>query len=419
MEPAMSEEDALLRAIHTNPDDDTPRLVYADWLDENGQPERAELIRVQIELDARDDYSSDEHRKLFVRERSLSSEHEEKWAAQLSQFDEAINDQRIVVEFVRGFPEKLNLAGVSLDEFAILRCLPGLRQLEVRHSPLTPDILRDIASLPCLDSFTIDGTEFDVAWLVHLDAVPCWTYVAILYDLDMAAWEAFQERRISKVTLLAPDQQRLAAIRYLRATRVSGSVRPGQPVKTAHLVRGKTTDAELRLLSYLPELEEIEIANGRETSAGLQHLSKLPNLKRIHLGRANAESLVPLTSCKTLETLEYYVGDGYTHFGDESVVGLEQLTNLQHLTLAPGGGGPGLRDETLRRIGALRQLRTLDIDLGKLDDEHSLAALLNLTRLESLTLNSREYIGEELQQLLARLKAPSKLAYEKPTYDFL
>jgi uncharacterized protein (TIGR02996 family) len=42
--------DLLLRAICENPAEDAPRLVYADWLDENGQPERAEFIRVQIEL---------------------------------------------------------------------------------------------------------------------------------------------------------------------------------------------------------------------------------------------------------------------------------------------------------------------------------------------------------------------------------
>jgi uncharacterized protein (TIGR02996 family) len=45
----MSNGDALLAAIIAAPDDDTPRLVYADWLDENGQPERAEFIRLQIE----------------------------------------------------------------------------------------------------------------------------------------------------------------------------------------------------------------------------------------------------------------------------------------------------------------------------------------------------------------------------------
>ncbi len=48
----MNDGEALLKAILANPDEDTPRLVYADWLDENDQPERAEFIRVQIELAA-------------------------------------------------------------------------------------------------------------------------------------------------------------------------------------------------------------------------------------------------------------------------------------------------------------------------------------------------------------------------------
>lgn len=46
----MNERKALLRAVCANPDDDTPRLVFADWLQENGDEERAEFIRLQIRL---------------------------------------------------------------------------------------------------------------------------------------------------------------------------------------------------------------------------------------------------------------------------------------------------------------------------------------------------------------------------------
>jgi uncharacterized protein (TIGR02996 family) len=46
----MTHGDAFLRAIFEAPDDDAPRLVYADWLEENGDPFRAEFIRVQCEL---------------------------------------------------------------------------------------------------------------------------------------------------------------------------------------------------------------------------------------------------------------------------------------------------------------------------------------------------------------------------------
>jgi uncharacterized protein (TIGR02996 family) len=45
----VTDREALLRAVLTDPAADMPRLVYADWCDETGDPERGELIRVQVE----------------------------------------------------------------------------------------------------------------------------------------------------------------------------------------------------------------------------------------------------------------------------------------------------------------------------------------------------------------------------------
>jgi uncharacterized protein (TIGR02996 family) len=45
-----SDGDALLKVICERPREDTPRLMYADWLDEHGDPLRAEFIRFQIEF---------------------------------------------------------------------------------------------------------------------------------------------------------------------------------------------------------------------------------------------------------------------------------------------------------------------------------------------------------------------------------
>jgi uncharacterized protein (TIGR02996 family) len=42
--------DAFVKAIRTNPDDDTARLVFADWYEEHGQPQRAEYIRASCRL---------------------------------------------------------------------------------------------------------------------------------------------------------------------------------------------------------------------------------------------------------------------------------------------------------------------------------------------------------------------------------
>lgn len=47
----MNDQDAFLRAIIDNPDDEFPRLIFADWLEEHGEPARASLIRVQCELE--------------------------------------------------------------------------------------------------------------------------------------------------------------------------------------------------------------------------------------------------------------------------------------------------------------------------------------------------------------------------------
>lgn len=40
----------FMRTIIAAPNDDQPRLQLADWLEENGEPERAEFTRVQCEL---------------------------------------------------------------------------------------------------------------------------------------------------------------------------------------------------------------------------------------------------------------------------------------------------------------------------------------------------------------------------------
>jgi uncharacterized protein (TIGR02996 family) len=46
----MTDHAPFIAAVIARPDDDLPRLIYADWLDENGECERAEFIRVQCEL---------------------------------------------------------------------------------------------------------------------------------------------------------------------------------------------------------------------------------------------------------------------------------------------------------------------------------------------------------------------------------
>jgi uncharacterized protein (TIGR02996 family) len=48
--PIPDEQAALLAGIGARPDDDTARLVYADWLDEHGDEEQAAFVRQSIAL---------------------------------------------------------------------------------------------------------------------------------------------------------------------------------------------------------------------------------------------------------------------------------------------------------------------------------------------------------------------------------
>ncbi len=50
MQTTVPERERFLRAILADPEDDFVRLVFADWLDEHGEVELGEFIRVQIEL---------------------------------------------------------------------------------------------------------------------------------------------------------------------------------------------------------------------------------------------------------------------------------------------------------------------------------------------------------------------------------
>src|SRR5262249_9986232 len=45
-----TQQDALYRAVCEYPDEDAPRLIFADFVDENGDPIRAACIRTQVAL---------------------------------------------------------------------------------------------------------------------------------------------------------------------------------------------------------------------------------------------------------------------------------------------------------------------------------------------------------------------------------
>src|SRR5262245_56818171 len=96
--------------IRAHPEDDGPRLVYADWLDERGDP-RGEFIRVQCEL-ARLPHGGPDRERLRVRESELLAAHRSEWEAPLRALG-ATN-----IAFRRGLPEAVTIGAADFFRHA-------------------------------------------------------------------------------------------------------------------------------------------------------------------------------------------------------------------------------------------------------------------------------------------------------------
>jgi uncharacterized protein (TIGR02996 family) len=102
----MTDEDAFLKAICDQPDEDMPRLAFADWLDERGGDVNAawaELIRVQVSL-ARG--AGADREQLAARERDLSPVVAAAWPTRLG-FPDGLYWQN----WSRGFPLAVSARG--------------------------------------------------------------------------------------------------------------------------------------------------------------------------------------------------------------------------------------------------------------------------------------------------------------------
>jgi uncharacterized protein (TIGR02996 family) len=72
----------FLQHITANPDDDAPRLVFSDWLEEHGDDERAEFIRVQVQRASLPTWDAAQV-GLRIREQELLTRHGETWLKEM------------------------------------------------------------------------------------------------------------------------------------------------------------------------------------------------------------------------------------------------------------------------------------------------------------------------------------------------
>jgi uncharacterized protein (TIGR02996 family) len=114
-----ADEEPFLDAILARPDDDGPRLIYADFLESSGDPAtaaRGELVRVQVALARLSDGDTPQGPgpALAERQAELLQRYADAWAAELLDIDAG-------VEFRRGIPD-----AVYVDAAAFLARGDGL-----------------------------------------------------------------------------------------------------------------------------------------------------------------------------------------------------------------------------------------------------------------------------------------------------
>lgn len=128
-----AEDEAFLNAILETPEDDLPRLAYADYLDECGDAARAEFIRVQIVLAGGADNSA-----LDARQNELQRDHPE-WRLPI----------RGIQRFHRGFVEAMATTADWLisSELPILLSAP-VRELRIINAD---NFIGELVKVPGLD----------------------------------------------------------------------------------------------------------------------------------------------------------------------------------------------------------------------------------------------------------------------------
>jgi uncharacterized protein (TIGR02996 family) len=165
----------FLAQIVAQPEEDTPRLIYADWLDEEGDVARAEFIRVQTER-ARLPAWDARQVKLRLREHALLKQHEGPWKAELPDVEGVKWG-----EFRRGFVATAAFASfVGFGErMSACHAVTPIEAATV-HWPRQSEAVKNIAPIPGLRELSITAQVVDYGDVQRLADAPLLSTLRVL-----------------------------------------------------------------------------------------------------------------------------------------------------------------------------------------------------------------------------------------------
>jgi uncharacterized protein (TIGR02996 family) len=312
-------EAAFLQDIKDHPDDDTPRLIFADWLEEHGQPERAALIRVQVER-ARLPEADPRQRQLAAEEQQLLREHGDAWLGPLR----LLADRW---EFRRG------LLHLDVNTWRF-------RDPRVTESHADEFLWVERLHLRGLDSRSV-ARFTEPSFLAHFR------------QLDLSEGLIFKEG-----ALVLAHSPALAGLSLLGLG--------GNAIEDAGL-------AVLAASPHLAGLRVLQLWGNRLGDVAAHTLARSPHLNRLttldlmgnHLGASGAAALAAAPPCARLTALDLT----YNGLGPRGASALADSPFMANLTAL------GLRGNQIRGAGAtslasspyLRNLRLLDVRANHID----------------------------------------------------
>lgn len=351
-----AEEMAFLARIRDEPDDDGPRLIYADWLDERGDP-RGEFIRIQCAL-ARLPADDPRREGLREREQALLKANEAAWTEKLQGLASGFEFRRGMLEAVSVDASAFLQRGQDLFRSGPIRRVRFLEAgkcfAELMESPL----LGRIRELDLCSCFLGNGGPAMIA----------------------------RARQLAKLEVL-------------------------------DLGFNDLTDQGLRTLADIPHLDRLRdllINDNRQLGTpGIRALADSPHLANLRLldlsGNALNETAVKvLVNGESLKQLDSVALQG-NNLGDGGVEALAHSALLSRITartpvlrLSRNNIGPG-GARALAESPAMENVQVLDLDINSVGDA-GLAALAQspyLGNLRSLLLRENR-IGDNGVRALAR-----------------
>ncbi len=301
----MTEREAFLQAIAEAPDDDVVRLVFADWLEERGDP-LAEFIRMQIELEPLRRACSEpmaeleRHRRLAMippgedfpdedwplarqlqREADLLAKHRAEWLGKAGQMEKD-HSNHFEPEFRRGFVESAEVGLTGLAEYGMVlrRACPALQRLIILGTLGRGEEIADCRAVSGLTELLLAG------WLNAQDAAALVGSRHLRSLSSLTVWIGAEEDEAACRSLA-----RLPSLRELTLVQMWGGIAADDPEgldrradQLAALVRDIRPDCQLRLerpfaqrfpldgvhvgydidAGYLPEGQPVLVVEGKQ-----------------------------------------------------------------------------------------------------------------------------------------------------------